>query len=142
MDSIGHWHVIFHVFDGGLVVASRGLEVALLVHDRTDVGQADTLLAVVVVEFLIDVQGVPVLEQSLRLLLFCHLAVHGGVSDVGRANDSVECVLEIIQLLARGSIGKLYDAIFIAFALGLNLIQSFVEVDDALSDLISDLCYT
>ena len=129
------WFVFFHVFDRGLVVASRRLEVAFLVHDRTDISQADTLIAVALVEVLEDVHGVSILEHSLRLLLFCHLTVHAGVSDVRHFNNLIESILEIIQLLAGGLVAKLDNATFIDFALGLDLIQCFIELDNALSDL-------
>ena len=69
------------------------------------------------------------------MLLFCHLTVHAGVSDVRHFNNLIESILEIIQLLAGGLVAKLDNATFIDLALGLDLIQCFIELDNALSDL-------
>ena len=68
--------------------------------------------------------------------------MHTGVSDVRHFNNLIESILEIVQLLARGSIAELDNATFIDFALGLDLIQSFIELDDALGDLESELAHT
>ena len=68
--------------------------------------------------------------------------MHGGVSDVRRFNNLIERILQIVQLPARGFIAELDNSTFIAVASDLDLIQSFVELDNVLGDLIGELTHT
>lgn len=69
--------VLIHVVDRGLIVLHGCLIVALLVHDRADICQTDPLLAVIVVEIVVNVVSVRVGEESLGELLLVHIGRHG-----------------------------------------------------------------
>ena len=68
--------------------------------------------------------------------------MHGGVSDVRRFNNLIERILEMVQLPVGGFIAELDNATFIALASDLDLIQSFVEMDNALGDLLGEFTHT
>ena len=73
-------------------VKSGCLVVAHLGHDGANVGHADPLLTVVLVELAVDVIGIRVAEHGVRegLLVLTALVLHRETREVHRAGHSIE----------------------------------------------------
>ena len=123
-----------HIFDGLLVVQTRLSVVFHLHHDGADVGQADTLLRVLRIKFVIDVVGISVAEQSLGLLFFRKNVRHRLSRQIDRATNSVECQVELIKFFAR-TLEAQFNSVFLLAILG-DLIQSLIQVNDLRGHLL------
>ena len=116
------------VFDRIVVVLTRLLVVALLHHNRPDIGQTDALLFVILVEFRVNVIGISIAEKGLCLLLFALLYSHGLGCKGHGAGHAIEGQVQLVKLLARVFVAELNGAF--ALAVVRDLVEGLIEVDD------------
>ena len=94
-------HVVAQILDRSLIVG-QGLRVVIhLHHDLPNVGQTDTLLAMLLVKFVVNVIGIRVAEKGLGLFVLSLQLAHRLSGKIDRAGNAIECKMQFVELSTR-----------------------------------------